>query len=78
MNIEFSTTDPVTAREYLRKAVRKFFLPSMTEERISRFVKAVADGLIRVGDPAMYPNGIPITPTEKGEAMREELTKMLS
>lgn len=73
MEIQFTTSIGSEARIRIKKVE-----PDMPEERVERFVKAVDDGLIRIGDPMMYPTGIPVFPTSKGEAMREELIKMLS
>lgn len=73
MNIQFSTNDSAIAKQHILKA-----LPDISEDRLNRFLKAVDDGLIRVGDPFMYNGQSPIYPTEKGSVLGNQLAEMLS
>ena len=74
MNIQFTTSVPEEARKRIKKVE-----PDMPSERVERIVKAVGDGYVRVGDPMMYPNGIPIIPTEKSDELPDgELARRLA
>lgn len=73
MHIQFSTNDGGIAKQHILKA-----LPDIGEDRLNRLIKAVDDGLIRIGDPFMYNGQAPVYPTEKGQMLGNELATMLS